>query len=81
MQKFISNIFGVKLFPSFAVCFPNSCKKSEVEILMMDAFNLMYSVLDPEHNPLDGRGKTWPGIEYCYEGKMPDLDAGDISVM
>lgn len=41
--------------------------------------NIFYSVL--YDYPPTGNGTIWPAVEFCYVGKRPDFDAGDISVI
>jgi hypothetical protein len=74
-QKMIGQAYGVKLFPSIASCFPNTCAKSEVEQVLMNIFYELFQ------HPEKGDGLMWPGAESCYVRKKPDLDAADISVM
>ncbi len=76
-QHYISLAFGVKLFPSFGVCYPNSCGQREIEQILMNIFYTAYQM--PEYN--ENATTWWPAVEFCYEGKKPDLDVADISVI
>ncbi|OXA43963.1 Nose resistant to fluoxetine protein 6 [Folsomia candida] len=76
LWSLISIAYGIKLFPSVGVCFPNTCEQSDIEQILM---NIFHSVL--YDYPTNGTGKMWPAVEFCYVGKKPDLDAGDFSVI
>ncbi|XP_035714450.1 nose resistant to fluoxetine protein 6 [Folsomia candida] len=76
LWSLINMAYGIKLFPSVGVCFPNSCDQGDIEQILM---NIFYSVL--YDYPPTGNGTIWPAVEFCYVGKRPDFDAGDISVI
>lgn len=70
---------GVLILPSMGICFPNSCTQPDIQLVMMNSFDLMYKTFLNNSIPRDAL--LWPAVAYCYEGKKPDYDAADISVM
>lgn len=74
------------MIPSLGACFPNSCSQQDIQQLMINYIDMVYTgdalqtsnAVQADYNP---EGLLWPYVLACYEEKKPDFDAADISVM
>ncbi|CAL8129603.1 unnamed protein product [Orchesella dallaii] len=71
---------GVLISPSLGVCMPNSCSNLEIQQILINAFDMMYTPI--KGSELYPEGLMWPSpLGGCYDKAKPDFDAADISVI
>ncbi|ODM97836.1 Nose resistant to fluoxetine protein 6 [Orchesella cincta] len=82
LMRLLTLRVGVLISPSMGVCMPNSCSMLEIQQILINAFDMMYTEI--KDSKLYPEGLLWPWptpLVGCLDKAKPDLDAADISVM